>query len=156
MADLHSHKSVVIIAGEVSGDIHGSRLITSLKSIDPQLQVCGIGGDLMIKEGLEPVYHIEQMAFLGVGEILKHLPFIRRVFKKMTDLVELKRPAAVILIDYPGFNLRFAKKVKDLGIPVIYYISPQLWAWGKRRVYKIQKFVQLMLVIFPFEKGWLG
>ena len=73
MADLHSNKSVVMIAGEVSGDIHGSRLIASLKSIDPLLQVHGIGGDLMIKEGLEPVYHIEQMAFLGVGEIIKHL-----------------------------------------------------------------------------------
>jgi lipid-A-disaccharide synthase len=154
MTDHHSNKSVVIIAGEVSGDIHGSRLIAALKSIDPQLQVHGIGGDLMIKEGLEPVCHIEQMAFLGVGEILKHLPFIRRVFKKMTDLVLLTKPAAVILIDYPGFNLRFAKKVKDLGIPVIYYISPQLWAWGKRRVYKIKKYVQMMLVIFPFEKDF--
>ena len=110
----------------------------------------------MIKEGLEPVYHIEQMAFLGVGEIIKHLPFIRRVFKKMTDLVQVERPAAVILIDYPGFNLRFAKKVKNLGIPVIYYISPQLWAWGKKRVYKIKKYVQMMLVIFPFEKDFYG
>ncbi len=154
MADLRLNKSVVMIAGEVSGDIHGSRLIASLKSIDPLIQVHGIGGDLMIKEGLEPVYHIEQMAFLGVGEIIRHLPFIRRVFKKMTDLVQVERPAAVILIDYPGFNLRFAKKVKSLGIPVIYYISPQLWAWGKRRVYKIKKYVQMMLVIFPFEKDF--
>jgi lipid-A-disaccharide synthase len=152
MVDFNSKKTLVIIAGEVSGDIHGSRLVAALKKMNPRLDIQGIGGDLMIKEGLQPLFHIKQMAFLGLGEILKHLPFIRKVFRKMTDLVKSTQPAAVILIDYPGFNLRFAKKMYKMGIPVIYYISPQLWAWGKKRVYKIQKYVKKMLVIFPFEK----
>ena len=147
-------KTIVMIAGEVSGDIHGSRLLAALKELNPTLDIRGIGGDLMEKEGLKPLFHIKQMAFLGLGEIIRHLPFIKKVFREMTDLVRSRQPAAVILIDYPGFNLRFAKKVHKMGIPVIYYISPQLWAWGRRRVYKIQKYVDKMLVIFPFEKNF--
>jgi lipid-A-disaccharide synthase len=118
------------------------------------LDIQGIGGDLMAKEGLKPLFHIKQMAFMGLGEVLKHLPFIRKVFREMIELVKSIRPAVVILIDYPGFNLRFAKKIHKMGIPVIYYISPQLWAWGKKRVFKIQKYIEKMLVIFPFEKDF--
>ena len=150
----NSKATLIIIAGEVSGDIHGSRLVAALKKMNPHLGIQGIGGDLMVKEGLKPLFHIKQMAFLGLGEILKHLPFLRKVFKDMTDLVESTQPAAVILIDYPGFNLRFAKKMYKMGIQVIYYISPQLWAWGKKRVFKIKKYVEKMLVIFPFEKDF--
>jgi len=152
MQNSNSKKTLIIIAGEVSGDIHGSRLVAALKKINPDLDIQGIGGDLMVKEGLKPLFHIKQMAFLGLGEVLKHLPFIRKVFREMTDLVKSTRPEAVILIDYPGFNLRYAKKMHKMGIPVIYYISPQLWAWGKKRVYKVQKYISKMLVIFPFEK----
>lgn len=148
-----SHK-LVIIAGEVSGDIHGSRLVEALKSIDPGIQIEGIGGDLMIEKGLKASFHIRQMAFLGLWEVLKHLPFVRKVFRDMLELVRTSQPEAVVLIDYPGFNIRFAAKVKKLGIPVIYYISPQLWAWGKKRVHKIKKYVDKMLVIFPFEKDF--
>lgn len=154
MTGHNSKATLIIIAGEVSGDIHGSRLVAALKKMNPHLGIQGIGGDLMVKEGLKPLFHIKQMAFLGLGEILKHLPFIRKVFKEMTDLVESTQPAAVILIDYPGFNLRFAKKMHKMRIPVIYYISPQLWAWGKKRVFKIEKYVEKMLVIFPFEKNF--
>ncbi len=147
-----SNNTLIIIAGEVSGDIHGAHLIAALKSINTQLKILGIGGDLMMKEGLNPSFHIKQMAFMGLVEVLKHLPFIKKVFKDMYALVESVRPAAVILIDYPGFNLRFAKKIKKLGIPVIYYITPQLWAWGRKRVYKIKKYIDKLLVIFPFER----
>ncbi len=154
MTGHNSKATLIIIAGEVSGDIHGSRLVAVLKKMNPYLDIQGIGGDLMVKEGLKALFHIKQMAFLGLGEILKHLPFIRKVFHEMTDLVESTQPAAVILIDYPGFNLRFAKKMHKMGIPVIYYISPQLWAWGKKRVFKIKKYVKKMLVIFPFEKDF--
>jgi len=147
-----SKMNLIVIAGEVSGDIHGAHLIAALKSKNPGLEISGIGGDLMIKEGLRSEYHIKQMAFLGFVEVLKHLPFINKVFRNMYALAKSIRPAAIILIDYPGFNLRFAKKVKKLGIPVIYYISPQLWAWGKKRVYKIKKYIDKMFVIFPFEK----
>ena len=148
-----SHK-LVIIAGEVSGDIHGSRLLEALNSIDPTIEFEGIGGDQMIGKGLKVSYHIKQMAYMGLWEVLKHLPFIRKVFREMLQLVRNHRPSAVVLIDYPGFNLRFAAKVKKLGIPVIYYISPQLWAWGKKRVYKIKKYVDKMLVLFPFERDF--
>ncbi|TFG97774.1 MAG: lipid-A-disaccharide synthase, partial [Calditrichales bacterium] len=143
---------LVIVAGEVSGDVHGARLITALKQRNPDLEIYGIGGDLMVAEGLQPLFHIKEMAFLGVGEVIRHLPFILRVFKEMEALVERVQPSAVILIDYPGFNIRFARKMKKRGVPVIYYISPQLWAWGKKRVFKIKKYVEKMLVIFPFEK----
>lgn len=154
MSENNVNKSLVIIAGEVSGDIHGSELIASLKKLNPNLDIQGIGGDLMVKEGLKPLFHIKEMAFMGLWEVLNHLPFIKKVFREMTDLVKSTKPAAVILIDYPGFNLRFAKKMYKMGIPVIYYISPQLWAWGKKRVFKIQKYIKKMLVIFPFEKDF--
>jgi len=152
MTKQNSKTTLIIIAGEVSGDIHGSRLVAALKKVNRNLDIQGIGGDLMKKEGLKALFHIEQMAFLGLGEVIRHLPFIKKVFRKMTDLVKSTQPAAVILIDYPGFNLRFAKKIHKMGIPVIYYISPQLWAWGKNRVFTDKKYVDKMLVIFPFEK----
>jgi len=142
---------LVIIAGEVSGDHHGAGLITALKKRFPDCQVWGIGGDRMIREGFHTRYHIRQMAFLGIGEVIRHIPFIRRVMRDMTEQVHKRRPAAVILIDYPGFNLRFARAMKNLKIPVIYYISPQLWAWGRGRIRKIRYLVDKMLVVFPFE-----
>lgn len=148
----NSQQTLIIIAGEVSGDIHGARLVAALKTQQPGLNIEGIGGDLMINEGLNAHYHIRQMAFMGLGEVLKHLPFIRKVFNDIIQLVANKKPAAVVLIDYPGFNLRLARRVKKMGVPIIYYISPQLWAWGKHRIHKIRKYIDKMLVIFPFEK----
>ena len=142
---------LLIIAGEVSGDNHGGNLVAELKKQNPNIELSGIGGDQMIQHGFEAIYHIRQMAFLGVGEIIKHLPFIRKVFRTLVNHAKNVKPDAVVLIDYPGFNLRFAKAINKLGIPVIYYISPQLWAWGKRRVKKIKKYVDKMLVVFPFE-----
>jgi len=143
--------NIVIISGEVSGDIHGGKLVAELKKQNSDIELSGIGGDQMIQHGFKAIYHIKQMAFLGIGEVIKHLPFIRKVFKALFGHVTEIKPDAVILIDYPGFNLRFAKAMHKLGIPVIYYISPQLWAWGKRRVKKIKKYVDKMLVVFPFE-----
>jgi len=145
------HTEFVIIAGEVSGDHHGARLAAALKQRFPGCTIWGIGGDRMIREGFETNYHIRQMAFLGIGEVIRHLPFIRKVMREMTDQIKSRKPAAVILIDYPGFNLRLAKSVRKLSIPVIYYISPQLWAWGQGRVHKIRRLVSKMLVVFPFE-----
>ncbi len=144
-------REFVIIAGEVSGDHHGANLVKALKKRSPDCKIWGIGGDRMVREGFQARYHIRQMAFMGIWEVIRHLPFIRKVLKDMTDQVEEKRPDAVILIDYPGFNLRFARAMKDLNVPVIYYISPQLWAWGRGRIKKIRSLVDRMLVIFPFE-----
>jgi lipid-A-disaccharide synthase len=149
-----SIKRILIIAGETSGDIHGAGLVREINKRQPGLNFFGIGGDNMIKAGVEPIYHIKNMSFLGFFEVLKHLPFVFKVFNKMVDLLEKRKPSLVILIDYPGFNLRFAKKVKKKGIKVFYYISPQIWAWGKNRVKAIARWVDLMVVILPFEEAF--
>ncbi len=142
----------MIIAGEVSGDIHGASLIYELKKLDNDLEIYGIGGDLMKAAGMKILYHINLMAFLGFAEVLRHLPFIKKVQKHLIELVKEKKIKNVVLIDYPGFNLSIAKKMKALGVNIIYYISPQVWAWGAGRVKKIKKLVSKMLVVFPFEE----
>lgn len=145
-------KKLMIIAGEASGDLHGASLIKELKKLDGNLQFVGIGGDKMIEQGLKAIYHIKQMAFLGFVEVIKHLPFINKVKNDLLNIVQEEKIKNVILIDYPGFNLNIAKKFSQLGINNYYYISPQVWAWGKSRINSIQKFVKKMFVIFPFEE----
>ncbi len=142
----------MIIAGEASGDLHAAALMQEYLKIDQSAKFYGVGGDNMIKAGLEHSYHINSMAFLGFAEIIKHLPFIRKVRKVLIELIKKEGIKTVILVDYPGFNLNFAKAVKNLNIKIIYYISPQIWAWGEGRISKIKKLVDLMLVLFPFEE----
>ncbi len=144
-------KQLLIVAGEVSGDMHGSALIKKLLRKDPELSISGIGGDMMIAEGLEALYHIKDFSFLGITEVVKHLPFIREVQRKLLEVIDERKIHTVLLIDYPGFNLNFAKKLKKRNIKVLYYISPQLWAWGSHRVKKIKKRVDRLFVVFPFE-----
>jgi lipid-A-disaccharide synthase len=153
MVNISAGESVnlIIVAGEVSGDMHAAGLIAEIKKIKPGIRFSGIGGDRMISEGFQALFHIEQMAFLGLGEVIRHLPAISKIFKNLVKHINEVKPQAVILVDYPGFNLRLAKKIKQMGIQVIYYISPQLWAWGTGRVRKIRKYVDHMLVLFPFE-----
>jgi len=146
------NKNLMIIAGEVSGDLHGSSLVRELKKMDSNLNIYGIGGDRMKSEGMELIYHINKMAFLGFAEVVKHLPFIKRVQKDLIRIIKEKKIKSVVLIDYPGFNLNFAKKLKELNLNVIYYISPQIWAWGAKRINKIKRFVNKMIVVFPFEE----
>jgi lipid-A-disaccharide synthase len=122
--------------------------------LDSDITFFGIGGDELQNENMRILYHIKDLAFLGLVEVIRHLPFIRKVHEDLLDKVEELKPDAAILIDYPGFNLRLAADLKRRNIPVIYYISPQLWAWGKRRVKKIKKYVDKMLVLFPFEKSF--
>ena len=145
-------KNILVIAGEVSGDLIGASLVKELKKTDPALMFYGIGGDKMLAEGMELSYHINQMAFLGFVEVIKHLPFIKKAQKKLIELVKSKNIKIVVLIDYPGFNLSIAKKLKVLGVKIIYYVSPQLWAWGSGRINKVRKLVDKMLVVFPFEE----
>jgi lipid-A-disaccharide synthase len=142
---------LVLVTGEVSGDMHAARLIAELRKLDRHFEFSGLGGDCMIGEGFRALRHSKQMAFLGLGEVLRHLPLVRRVFKELISHITKIRPRAVILVDYPGFNLRLAKKIKKIGVPVIYYISPQIWAWGRGRIKKIKKYIDYMLVLFPFE-----
>lgn len=142
----------MIIAGEASGDLHGSSLIDELLKIDPALEISGIGGDRMIKSGLKKLHHISEMSFLGFFEIIKHLPFIKKVKNDLITHVKNENIKTVVLIDYPGFNLSIAKSFNQLGIKNIYYISPQIWAWGKGRISKIKNLISRMIVFFPFEK----
>lgn len=145
-------RNLMIIAGEVSGDMHGAALIHELKKLGGVLEVCGIGGNLMKNEGAFLLYHLNRMAFLGFVEVVKHIPFVKQVQSELIDLVLGRNIDTVILIDYPGFNLNIAKKLKNLNVKIIYYISPQIWAWGKNRINKIKRLVDKMIVVFPFEK----
>lgn len=149
---MNTKQTILIVAGEASGDMHGSALLKQLRLQNPNAHFLGIGGDTMIAKGFEAIYHINQMAFLGFFEVVKHLPFILSVRKHLLSLVEKYSITTVVLIDYPGFNLSLARKLKSYNCKVIYYISPQLWAWGQHRVQKVKKYVNTMLVIFPFEK----
>ena len=151
-------KNVLVIAGEVSGDLHGASLIRELKKLDSSLKIFGVGGDKMKAEGMELIYHIDKMAFLGFVEVIKHLPFIKKVQRDLIDEVKKRKVGEVVLIDYPGFNLSLAKKLKqlepepELKLELIYYITPQVWAWGKGRVNKIREIFKKVLVVFPFEE----
>jgi lipid-A-disaccharide synthase len=142
----------LIVAGEASGDRHAAFLIAELKKYHSTAEFYGIGGDEMMEQGVDLFFHIKDMALLGLFEIIRHLPFIHRVFRQIKNWLEKERPTAVILVDYPGFNLKLARVAHDMHIPVIYYICPQLWAWGQKRVEKIRKYIDLPLVIFHFEK----
>jgi lipid-A-disaccharide synthase len=141
-----------MIAGEVSGDYIGAALIEELKKLDNCINVFGLGGDRMSRAGMDVRYHIKKMAFLGFAEVVKHLPLIRRVQLELIQIIKKENIKFAVLIDYPGFNLNFAKKLKAIGVKIIYYISPQIWAWGGGRIKKIKRLVDKMLVVFPFEE----
>lgn len=143
---------VMIIAGEASGDAHGAGVVRELKKRQPSIEIFGIGGEKMKQAGMTLTYHVRELSFMGFVEVLKHLPLIRSVERTMEQLIVLKKPDVVVLIDYPGFNIRFARKAKKHGVNVVYYISPQVWAWKKGRVRKMRGVVDAMLVVFPFEE----
>lgn len=143
-----------IIAGEASGDLHGSNLMKALKSKDSNAEFRFWGGDLMAEQGGTLVKHYRDLAFMGFLEVLQNLRTILRNIQFCKRDIEKYQPDVLILIDYPGFNLRIAKFAKNLGIKVVYYISPQLWAWKEGRVKTIKNSVDEMLVILPFEKDF--
>lgn len=141
-----------LIAGEASGDLHASNLMKAIKRNDPEAKFRGFGGERMEHESLTVIKHYKELAFIGFWEVAKHLRTILRNIKLCKQDILDFQPDTVILIDYPGFNLRIASFLKEQGIKVIYYISPQVWAWHASRVKKIKKIVDRMLVILPFEK----
>ncbi len=141
-----------IISGEASGDLHGSNLIKELKKKDSSAEIRCWGGDKMEAAGATLVKHYKELAFMGFLEVIKNLPAILKNIKVCKDDILQYQPVVLILIDYPGFNLRIAKWAKEQGIRVIYYISPQVWAWKENRVKLIKQCVDKMLVILPFEK----
>jgi len=142
---------VLMIAGEPSGDLHGSGVVRELKRRDPRCEVFGIGGDKMQAAGMELVYHIRELSVMGFWEVVQHLPLLRSVERTLEAIVKARKPEVVVLIDYPGFNLRFARSVREHNLKIVYYISPQVWAWNRGRVRKMKGLIDRMLVVFPFE-----
>ena len=143
-----------IIAGEASGDLHGSNLIREIKQLDTGAELRCWGGEKMEQQGASLVVHYRQLAFMGFTEVIKNLPTILRNLSFCKKDILLSKPDVLVLIDYPGFNLRIAKWAKQKGFKVVYYISPQVWAWKESRVKAIKRFVDKMLVILPFEKAF--
>ena len=142
----------MIIAGEASGDLHGAGLVRELKKMAPKTTIFGIGGDKMRSQGMQLVRHINEMRVLGFWDVLKQLRFFKKVYRELVDLLDTKKPDVLVLIDYPGLNLKLARAAKDREIPVFYYIAPQVWAWGAGRIKKMARTVTKMAVIIPFEE----
>ncbi|MBI72299.1 MAG: lipid-A-disaccharide synthase [Candidatus Marinimicrobia bacterium] len=150
----NNHK-IFIIAGEASGDLHGSGLMRSIKACNPNIIFSGLGGEKMEKEGLESIVSIDKLAVMGFVEVAKNLSFFLNLEKLIIKNIVSTNPKKIILIDYPGFNLRIAQKIKKISnIQITYYISPQLWAWKEKRVEIIRNNIDDMIVVFPFEKQW--
>ncbi|HEY1526536.1 MAG TPA: lipid-A-disaccharide synthase [Candidatus Angelobacter sp.] len=141
----------LLSAGEASGDTYGAQLIDALRQLSRGSTFFGMGGEKMHASGAELLVHANEVAVVGLVEVVTHLPGIRRRFKHLVAEAARRKPDAAILIDFPDFNLRLARELHRLGIPVFYFVSPQIWAWRTGRVKQIKKYVRKMIVIFPFE-----
>ncbi len=139
-------------AGESSGDMHGANVIRALHALDPDAACEGLGGTLMAEAGMTLHCDLAGRAIMGFTEVVRSFGFIRTLFNETIDRLRESQPDCLVLIDYPGFNIRLAKEARALGIPVVYYISPQVWAWKKGRIKTLARCVNKMLVILPFEK----
>lgn len=150
---LPGNRKALIVTGEDSGDLHGANLIAASRQIDPSLEFFGVGGKRMASQGCEIVLPSSQLAVVGFVEVFRHLPTIWKAFWGIKKIIEgSKPPALLILVDFPEFNLRLAKVAKKAGIPVLYYVSPQVWAWRRGRIRKISRIVDKLAVILPFEE----
>jgi lipid-A-disaccharide synthase len=145
-------KKILIVSGEPSGDLHASNLVKDLKRLDKNIEFFGMGGSLSKKAGVEIVFDITDLALIGAVEVLKNISTVGKAYKNILRKIDTTRPDLAILVDYPGFNLRLARELKKRSIPVVYYISPQVWAWGRDRVRLIKKYVKKILVFFKFEE----
>ncbi len=146
-----NRKTVFLVAGEASGDLHGANLVRAMNRLDPDLSVVGIGGPHLRDTGMETLIDASSLSVVGITEVIAHLPVVLKSLSAIKRFLREMRPDLVILIDYPDFNLRIAKTAKQLGLPVFYYISPQIWAWRENRVRIIRERVDHMAVILPFE-----
>jgi lipid-A-disaccharide synthase len=144
-------KNVMVVAGEASGDLHGANLVRALRARDRSLMVSGIGGPAMRAAGVELVVDAAQLSVVGISEALFKAPTLIRGLRTAQKHLRRRRPALLVLIDFPDFNLRLAAEAKRIGIPVLYYISPQIWAWRSGRVHQIGRLVDHVAVILPFE-----
>ncbi|HEY8967268.1 MAG TPA: lipid-A-disaccharide synthase [Candidatus Methylacidiphilales bacterium] len=151
---------VLLVAGEPSGDGHGAELVAALRRLRPDVRCIGTGGPKMRASGQEQIFDLTAHAVVGFVEVLKHYPTLRDLFGRLVALAKEEKPDAVVFIDYPGFNLRLAKALRGIRVlratKLIYYISPQVWAWKSGRAKTMAKRLDLLLVIFPFEKDWFA
>ena len=145
-------KKILIVAGEPSGDLHASNLVKNLKTLSPNLEFFGLGGKLCLEAGVSIDFDISRLAVVGLVDVWKNIFTIGKVFRGILKEVDSSKVDLAILVDYPGFNLRLAKELKKRNIPVIYYISPQVWAWGENRIDIIRSCVTKILVFFKFEE----
>lgn len=145
---------VCIVTGEASGDLHAAHLLQALRSRIPETVAFGTGGDALAGQGMELLRHVRDLGIVGLVNVLRHLPMFFRLRDELVETIVRRRPDVVVLVDYPDFNLRLAKKIRRLGIPIVYYISPQVWAWRRGRVRQISRLVDHMIVIFPFEESF--
>src|SRR6266404_6014491 len=143
---------ILISAGEASGEMYGAQLVQALRRRDPSLEFFGVGGQRMRDAGCETVVDARDLAVVGITEILRHLPSIYGLYHKLIAEAERRRPDLAVVIDSPAFNWRVARQMNKRGIPVVYYVAPQFWAWRQGRVKLLRKYVSKALVIFPFEE----
>lgn len=141
----------MLVAGEVSGDLHGAHLVEAIQKIDPDIEFFGVGGEGLEKRKMRLLHHVRSLSVVGISEAFRKLRVALKTLRELKGAMEQERPDLVILIDYPEFNLRLARIARQKGIPVVYYISPQIWAWRPGRVRSIAKRVRKMVVLFPFE-----
>ncbi len=150
MAD-NAAPNIVMVAGEASGDLLGGDLLEQLRERFPNLEVSGVGGPKMRQQGLDGPYDVNDLSVIGLVEVFRRLPGLIKVFRYLTGLLRKKKPHVLITIDLPDFNFLLAGRAKALGIPIVHYVSPQVWAWRSGRVKKIARLVDHLLVLFPFE-----
>jgi len=144
-------KKVFWIAGESSGDLHASQVLAASKKVSPNAKHFGIGGPLMAKQGFDQLYPFARFSVMGFVEVVKHLRFFLNIEREIGQLFRSEPPDLVVLVDYPGLNMRIAKLAKSLGIPVLYYICPQFWAWKHKRIFKLKAYTDHIAYILPFE-----
>jgi lipid-A-disaccharide synthase len=153
MSDPPASPTLLIACGEPSGDLYAAELLRELRRARPGIQAFGLGGDRLAEAGAGLSAHIRDMAVVGLLEVVRHLRRLRGIFDRLLDEVERRRPRLAVLIDYPDFNLRLARALRRRGVPVVYYVSPQLWAWRRGRIRTVRETAERMLVIFPFEES---
>jgi lipid-A-disaccharide synthase len=154
MARIPDRPKVFISAGEASGEHYAAQLIPAIRKLAPGTDFFGLGGQRMEALSFRRVVRAEDVAVMGITEIIRHIPRIYSEYRKLKASIAKERPDAAILIDFPDVNLSLARTLHKLGIPVIYFVSPQLWAWKKYRIHRVRRFVNRMLVIFPFEESF--
>lgn len=146
------HKRVLIVSGEPSGDLHASNLVNNLKALNPGIGFFGMGGSLSKAAGVDIVFDITELALIGYIEVIKNILVVGKAYKSILARIDREKPDLAILVDYPGFNLRLANELKKRSVPIVYYISPQVWAWGRDRVSIIKRCVKKIIVFFKFEE----